>query len=221
MKNQVNLAELLKHTMVMGGSKDVRLNARAISRAYGVTLSSARESLAVLVSRGVLLEREAGEFIPKEISARDFQDLMAVRYLLQGTALRSSVDQGGKDWEIDIESAYNAIDAFDAGSADQAEFFFLYKRFHLSIISACNVWRLIHFVDMTLDQCALYFRHATSTDDEEREIRKPLHYWRDLEGHRRILIAVLNRDAEAASEQLSIHLLARNELPPGVSPEMN
>jgi len=143
-----------------------------------------------------------------------------VRYLLQGTALRASVDKGGPDWENAVEAAFEAMSAFDTEkSNDPANLFPLYKEFHLALIADCGVRRLIEFVDMTLDQCAAYFPPGASNDGAK--VRKSLDYWLDREGHGRLLAAALKRDAEAASEQLSIHLLARNFTTPEDAPRVN
>lgn len=152
---------------------------------------------------------KGGHLMSRELSNADFYELMALRYLLQGTALRASVEKGGLEWEIAVEAAFEAMRAFDTKkSGDPVEFFALYKEFHIAIIAECGVRRLIEFVDLTLDQCAAYLCPVLC--DDETEVRKPLDHWRDPYGHSRLLEAALNRDVEAASEQLSIHLLARN-----------
>lgn len=141
---------------------------------------------------------------------------MAVRFLLQGTALRASIADGGADWEEKLSRTYERLQSFHTMGDEPGkflEFLACYSAFHRALISACRLSKLLALLDIVFDQSSRYCRPADFRAEGAADVRKPMEYWRDPEGHERILLAALQRDPEAACEELRFHLLARISVP--------
>lgn len=194
------------------------------------TAALSREACALLVGHGLVALKSNDGYYVEQTSAEDLQEVMAVRFLLQGTALRAAIATGGAEWERNLNRAYKRLRSFRPLGKEQErqdidrnllEFLGRYREFHQSLISACRVAKLLSFIDILLEQGARYCRPADTVTPQAEDIRKPLQCWRDLEGHERILLATLEHDAEAACEELRFHLLTRIGAPSQDSTMLN
>ncbi|GGA86574.1 GntR family transcriptional regulator [Brucella endophytica] len=224
MRKIAGAARHVKDLIVSGQLEPgVRLDPELLAAHSGNTVETSREACALLVGHGLVELKSDDDYYVEQTGAKDLREVMAVRFLLQGTALRASIAAGDAEWEKNLERAYKRLIAFYPPDKDREgnnleknllEFLVRYREFHQALISACPVTKLLSLLDTLFDQGARYCRSADSGAAVLKHIPKPLECWRDPEGHERILLAALDRDPETASEELRLHLLTRIGAPP-------
>jgi GntR family transcriptional regulator, carbon starvation induced regulator len=219
MRKIAGAARRVKELIVSGRLEPgVRLDPELLAAHSRHTIETSREACALLVGHGLVALKSDDDYYVEQAGMNDLREVMAVRFLLQGTALRASIAAGGAEWEKNLERAYKRLSTFQPPAQGQEgenlekyllDFLARYREFHQALVSACPVTKLLSLLDILFDQGARYCRSAGSGTAMFQSIPKPLECWRDPEGHERILLAALDRDPEAASEELRLHLLTR------------
>jgi len=177
-----------------------RLRLERLKSDYGASINTLRESLNRLTGEGfVVIEGQRG-FAVAPVTQTEFQDLAALRLLLEGHAIRKSFARGDLDWEGRVVGAHHKLDRIETrlltGEAVDSE---LWKRcdkeFHHMLISACGSAELVEAHGSVFDRylryqiIAVIFRGAPAAQE-----------------HRALLDAALDRDADGAIAILQRHV---------------
>ena len=134
-------------------------------------------------------------------SNKKLAEITRTRCWLEEIALRESIANGDADWEERIVLAFHWL-ARAARSTDEATRFTSpeweehHREFHLALISACNSDILIGFCAELHQRSFRYRNLAEVVEYRDRH---------ELEEHRELQQAVLNRDADKAVELLRKH----------------
>ncbi len=185
-----------------------RLPFSELSERYGGSMSAIREGLQRLVEQGLVVSEPQLGFRVVSLSVEDLVDLTVARCEIEGLALRFAVQHGDLAWESEIVAALYSL---EHTPLDPTEPFLLedwiaaHQRFHEALIAACPNHRL-RTIASTLRDAAELYRHwsrqaegSTSARDVDDE-------------HRRIVDAVLARDADEAVRLLEQHLRTTAEM---------
>lgn len=198
----------LKNDIIRGRHRPrEKLRVEHLKREYGVSGSTLREALTMLIAdRLVIFEGQRG-FRVKPVSAEELIDLNRIRILLEKEAIRQSIARGDDEWEANVVSSFHmlgrATKAFAENLEDEAileEWERRHRAFHLSLIAAAPSEWLRHLVTLSYQQYERY-RHLFLVVAQE------FYKERDAEAeHAAILEAVLARDADAAARLIEEHV---------------
>jgi len=170
---------------------------------YGVGSGTLREALALLVSDALVVTQDQRGFHVKPISVTDFRDITQTRVLLECEALRQSIAHGDEVWEARVVAAFHLLGRVEAKLERAPDVHFNEREarntaFHQALIANCQSSWVKHFWGILYQQAERY-RRLTIT-------RKPIP--RDLHAeHQAIFDAALARDANAACDALSRHIM--------------
>ena len=177
-----------------------RLRLERLKTAYGTSINTLREALNRLTGEGfVVVEGQRG-FAVAPVTQAEFRDLAAMRFLLEGYALRQSFRNGDLDWEGRVVGAHHKLSQIEtrmlAGEDNLSE---LWKRcdkeFHHMLVSACGSRELLQAHGSIFDRylryqiIAVIFRGAPAANE-----------------HREMLAAALARDPDRAIAILENHI---------------
>ncbi|WP_407495746.1 GntR family transcriptional regulator [Pseudooceanicola sp. MF1-13] len=177
-----------------------KLRIETLKAEYGTGASPLREALSLLIPEGFVDRLENRGFRVSNVSREEFEDLNGMRCWMEGRALRSSIQRGGKDWEGKIVLAlYWFSQAFPTHEDTREQAFErrrLHKEFHMALISECDSPILLHLCDQLHDKNARYRSLVDYCVPSERNY---------LEEHEMIVEAALRRDGDAAVDLLVQH----------------
>ncbi|MCF3638354.1 FCD domain-containing protein [Rhizobium sp. TRM95111] len=165
-----------------------------------MSVTPVREALARLTAEGFTTLDDHRGYSVAVLSIEELRDLTANRKLLEGEALRLSVEHGDADWEGRLVAAHHMLARIpqardDIPSALRVEWEDKHRAFHATLISGCGSPILIEL-------CGKLFSRA----DRYRRMSASLTGGRDVVGeHRAIFDAALARDAPAAADLLRQH----------------
>lgn len=177
-----------------------RLKLDRLAGEYGVGIGTSREILGRLGSEGFVLAEGQRGFAVAPISPEGFQDVAAMRLLLETYALALSFAAGDLEWESRVVAAHYKLDILErrmlAGDGGATELWKKYDReFHQALIEACGSQTLMDLYDGVFDQylryqmVAVVFRGAIAAEE-----------------HRKLLAFALARDCDGACEVLAGHV---------------
>lgn len=167
---------------------------------YGASVSVIREALTRLVEARLVESEPRIGFRVASLSSEDFRDLTAIRIDLESRAVRYAIERGDMGWEAELVAKHHCL-ARTAFFIDQAaehvsaEWELAHAAFHRAVLAGCGSSRLIAMADVLSDGAQLYRRWA-----QPQECRRDI-----ASEHRRILQAVIDRDAKSAVQALSDH----------------
>ncbi len=167
---------------------------------YGASVSTLRELLSRLASEGLIVAEGLRGFEVAPVSARDMQEIAAMRELLECHAVRDSFAAGDMEWEGRVVSAHHKLGRMEkrmlAGDRSEAETWKHYDwEFHHALISACGSTALLEAHAAIYDKylryqiIAVVFRGALAAEE-----------------HEAMLKCALRRDAESAATLLQTHI---------------
>ena len=167
---------------------------------YGAGVSTLRELLSRLASEGLILAEGQKGFEVAPVSDADFQEVTALRLLLEAHAMEQSFAAGGLDWEGGVVAAHHKLAALErrllANEAVDVESWKRYDwEFHRALIAACGSRLLLQAHAAIYDRflryqmVAVVFRGQPAADE-----------------HRQLLDSALSRDSAAARQALAAHL---------------
>jgi DNA-binding GntR family transcriptional regulator len=194
---------LIRHDIVSAHySPGERLKPEELKERYTVGISPIREALLRLTAEGLVkLEGKRGFQVPSA-STSELVDIAKVRSELSCLALQEAISLGNDDWEAGIVAAFHRLErTFPLMLKNPREHAQEWERrnrdFHAALESGCNSPWLLHFNAMAFAQSERYRRHFVDygylLPDAQKE-------------HHDIMTAALNRNAEAACEQLRHHI---------------
>jgi DNA-binding GntR family transcriptional regulator len=177
-----------------------RLRLDRLSKDYGASVSTLREILSRLSSEGVVVAEGQRGFQVTPVSPAGFEDVAAMRLLLETHALPLSFAAGDLEWESRVVAAHHKLAFMErrmmAGDRAQTELWKRYDReFHQTLIEACGSQTLLDLYGGVFDQ---YLRYQMVAVVFRGEIA--------AEEHRFLLDSALARDADRACEVLSRHV---------------
>ena len=181
-------------------SPGARLRLDRLAKNYGASVSTLREILSRLSSEGLVLAEGQRGFQVMPVSPAGFEDVAAMRLLLETYALPLSFVAGDLEWESRVVAAHHKLAFMErrmmAGEREGTEPWKRYDReFHQSLIEACGSQTLLDLYGGIFDQ---YLRYQMVAVVFRGEIA--------AEEHRILLECALARDSDRACEVLTRHV---------------
>ena len=168
---------------------------------YGVGASPIREALNRLSVDGVVMRVDQKGFRVATISVAELDELIKTRCWLEETAIRESIAAGDDAWEERLVLAFHRL-AKAPRSAEQITYAInpdwevLHRAFHLALIGACGSRWLISYCEQLNDLADRYRQLAVRVTYPRRN---------ELDEHKAIMDAAVNRDSDRAVEVLMDH----------------
>lgn len=175
------------------------LRLAAVRTRYDAGLTPLREALFQLAAEGLVTVEGQRGFRAAPLSTQDLIDVTEQRVLLEGQALRLSIELGDLAWESQVLAAHHRL-AHTAmlernSMTPTAEWTEAHRVFHRSLVEACGSAWLLRFRDVLSDQSERYRRWSLRESPD-----------RDVAGeHRALAEATLARDADLAVRCLAEH----------------
>lgn len=173
-----------------------------LAKQFEVSTAVVREALIRLAERHLLVLAPNQGFRVVDISRQDLVDLTEMRVLLEGLALRGSVEKGDMAWEAGVVSTHHVLARTPflredgAGSTD--EWATAHNAFHDALGAGCGNRRLIDMTHMLRDSSELYRQLSAKAPTEQS---------RDVAGeHRQLMELAVARQADEAVRALEEHL---------------
>ncbi len=168
---------------------------------YGVGASPIREALNRLSVDGVVMRVDQKGFRVAGVSVAELDELIKTRCWLEETAIRESIASGDDAWEEQLVLAFHRLSKAPR-SADQVTYAInpdweiLHRGFHLALIGACGSRWLISYCEQLNDFADRYRQLAVRVAYPRRN---------ELDEHKAIMDAAVNRNADLAVECLMDH----------------
>ena len=177
-----------------------RLRLDRLANGYGASVSTLREILSRLSSEGLVLAEGQRGFRVAPVSPAGFQDVAAMRLLLETYALPLSFAAGDLEWESRVVAAHYKLAVMErrmvAGDHAETELWKRYDReFHQSLIDACGSQTLLDLYGGVFDQ---YLRYQMVAVVFRGRIA--------AEEHKSLLDCALERNSQRACEMLVRHV---------------
>jgi GntR family carbon starvation induced transcriptional regulator len=209
-------AEILSNVFAPGSP----LRLAALSKRYGTSMSVIREALVRLAEQHLVVLLPNQGFRVAEISREDLIDLTELRIMLEGLALRRSIERGDMEWEARVVSTHHVLERAELRREGEpgttAEWSSAHAAFHDALGVACGSPRLISMVRGLRDSSELYRQLSGAGEGEvERDIPAE---------HRELMELARDRRADEAVAALGRHfqrttdLLLRAVLVSGAAP---
>jgi DNA-binding GntR family transcriptional regulator len=178
----------------------LRLRLDRLALDYGASVSTLREILSRLSSEGLVIAEGQRGFRAAPVSPEGFEDVAAMRLLLETYALPLSFSAGDLEWESRVVAAHHKLAFMErrmlAGDQEGTELWKRYDReFHQSLIEACGSQTLLDLYGGVFDQ---YLRYQMVAVVFRGEIA--------AEEHRTLLDCALTRNADKACAVLTQHV---------------
>lgn len=177
-----------------------RLRLDRLAEDYGAGVSTLREILSRLSSEGLVVAEGQRGFQVAPVSSAGFEEVAAMRLLLETYAIPLSFAAGDLEWEARVVAAHYKLAALErrmvAGERDETALWKRYDReFHQVLIEACGSQTLMDLFGGVYDQYLRYQMIAVvfRGDIAARE-------------HRALLDCALTRDADEACSILDRHV---------------
>lgn len=185
-----------------------RLRLKELIETYNTGNSPMREALSRLSARGLVVREENRGFSVPHASKESLKELLKTRCWLEEIGLRESITAGGSEWEEGIVLAFHwlhqATNSDESSSGRKSPKWSKYHLgFHVALISACESSILIDFCTQLQGRSFRYSNLAKISNHAGRN---------ELEEHREIKDATLNRDADLAVSKLHKHYTTTLEI---------
>lgn len=185
-----------------------KLRLQFLTERYAVGNSPLREALNRLSANGMVQREENRGFRVSPASAEELSELIRTRCWLEEIALRESIRHGDAAWEEGVLVAYHRLSKRNRLSDEEYVTFDgtwedLHRAYHLSLLSACDSNILLDFCAQLHEQTLRYRNLSSMQAYRDRH---------ELDEHRAIRDAVLDRDADEAVELLRAHYRITGEI---------
>lgn len=172
------------------------IDEQALTEHYGISRTPLREALKVLASEGlVTLKPRRGCYVT-EISERDLDEIFTVMGLLEGQCARDATRQASASDLKALEKIHAELEQA-ANGGDINGFFEANQAFHHEVQRVADNRWLQHVIDDLRKVIKLSRHHSLFSDGRLEQ---------SLTEHRRILKAMLARDATAAELAMREHI---------------
>ena len=177
-----------------------KLKLETLRKNYNASMSTLRETLNRLASEGFVDALDQRGFFVTPVSKEDLMEVANLRVLLECHALKLSIDNGDTDWEGNLVSAHHKLRSMEqkmlSGDDSQKEDWKRYDwEFHLSLIEACGSRNLISLHSVLYDKYLRYQMLMLTHRGQEA-----------ADEHKKMLEAALDRNVEAATKTLTVHI---------------
>jgi len=168
---------------------------------YGVGASPIREALNRLSVDGVVMRVDQKGFRVATVSVAELDELIKTRCWLEETAIRESIAAGDDAWEERLVLAFHRLSKAPRSAerityAINPDWEVLHRAFHLALIGACGSRWLISYCEQLNDLADRYRQLAVRVTYPRRN---------ELDEHKAIMDAAVNRDPDRAVEVLMDH----------------
>lgn len=185
-----------------------KLRLKELIEKYDTGNSPLREALNRLSANGMVVREENRGFSVSPANTEELIELTRTRCWLEEIALRESIAHGNVAWEERIVLAFHwltrAAQSSDAATkVSSTQWEEHHREFHLALISACNSSILIDFCAQLHKRSFRYRNLAEVVEYRDRH---------ELEEHRELQQAVLDRDADRAVDFLKKHYAVTSEI---------
>jgi GntR family transcriptional regulator, carbon starvation induced regulator len=176
-----------------------RLRLQTLCENYDVSMSPLREALSALTGRGLVAQEGQRGFRVAAATSEDLRDIVETRIHIETLALRLSIELGGDEWEAGILAAHHRLERRPRSDDLLIDPLWekLHRTYHLALISACGLPRLLQFYETLTDNFDRYRRLAVLAAR-----RHP----RPKAAHAAIVKATLARDADRAAKLMAGHV---------------
>ena len=177
-----------------------KLKLETLRKNYNASMSTLRETLNRLASEGFVDALDQRGFFVTPVSKEDLMEVANLRVLLECHALKLSIDNGDTDWEGNLVSAHHKLSSMEqkmlSGDDSQKEDWKRYDwEFHLALIEACGSRNLISLHSVLYDKYLRYQMLMLTHRGQEA-----------ADEHKKMLEAALERNVEAATNTLTVHI---------------
>ncbi len=185
----------------------VRLKVQQLSATYGTGQAPLREALSQLAAEGLARRIEQRGFRVASADPACFLGLIRSRCLVEGLALRESIQRGDSAWEDAVAAAERRLqrlprsleaDRFVTNPAWESA----HRAFHAVLLAACDAPPLLAFCERLREEADRYRMLANAIAYPARDVGAE---------HAAIAEAALDRDADGAARLLSQHLASTGE----------
>lgn len=177
------------------------LRLAALAERYDASMSVVREALGLIAQHKLAVLSPNAGFRVVDISAEDLVAITELRVMLEGEALRRSVQHGDVEWEASVVSAHHVLERaaylLADGSGSTQEWSDAHAKFHEALVSACDNPRMLELTRSLRDGSELY-RQLSGTSVHGAT--------RDIPGEHRELMELATARDPAAAEALERHL---------------
>lgn len=176
-----------------------RLRLQSLCKTYDVSMSPLREALATLAGMGLVVQEVQRGFRVAPASCDDLRDVTETRVKLETMALRLAMERGGPDWEASILAAHHRL-ARNPRTTDRLideTWEGLHRTFHMALIAACGLPRLLSFCDVLHNHFDRYRRIAVLRARRHPTLRSR---------HADMVDAVLAKQWDRAPQLLEEHI---------------
>jgi DNA-binding GntR family transcriptional regulator len=185
-----------------------RLKIQELCTRLSVSLGAIREALSRLTSEGLVVAEPQRGFRAAPISAEDLKDLTEVRIEVETLCIRRAVEVGDVNWESRLVAAYHRLSrtperAPDDPARTNDDWAQAHAAFHLALVDGCDSPWLLRLHCQLYDQSERYRRLSVSLAKRTRNIE---------DEHRKIMDAMLARNAEKAIALVTAHLGATTRI---------
>jgi len=178
-----------------------KLSVKMLSERYDCGASPLREALNHLANEGWVVRIDKRGFFVSRTSESEFRDILFNRCFWEAEALRRSIAYGDESWEERVVMSHFRLTGLgpekeDMSQALDQEWEAAHKRFHMSLISACQSDILYSSCERLYDLNIRYrFLSGRMSYPDRRLIAE----------HNRIRDLTLARDSDAAVAALQAH----------------
>jgi len=175
-----------------------KIRAAAVRKRFNTAGSPVREALNRLLSEGFVALEEQKGFRVAPVSAQELQELVKTRCWIDGLAIRQSIERFDLQWEENLILALHHLSRAhrsETGQAGTSDWEVRHKDFHLALIAGCGS-RWIERISAQLFDAAERYRLLALEQVLERD---------ELQEHRDLVDACINRDADRAINLLDHH----------------
>lgn len=190
------------------------LRLEALSERYGVSFTPLREALNQLQAEGLVTSSGMRGFRVPPVTLPEMWQTIHARVLVETEAMALAFSRGNVDWEIDVVSAYHALNRMremvnegrDLSIDEREAVERRHEHFHLTLLSPCSSDILLRLIGNLHRQSERYRRRWVSRSEPET-----LGNAAPDEDHEALMQAALARDTDTASRILRRHLMATGE----------
>jgi DNA-binding GntR family transcriptional regulator len=176
-----------------------RLRLQTMCDTYQVSMSPLREALAGLAGRGLVIQEGQRGFRVARASAGDLRDVTETRVNIETTALRLSIERGDDAWEAAVLAAHHRLRRRPRSEKLLVDETWeeLHRGYHIALIAACGLPRLLGFCTMLHDHFDRYRRLAVLHGGRHPLLKS---------NHATIVKAALAKDTKRAEDLLATHI---------------
>jgi len=201
-----SLHERIRQDIILGALQPAsKLKLEKLSKSYGVSVNTLRESLSRLAADGMVVAEGQKGFTVLPVSIEDLREITEMRQLLECHALRQSIANADLDWEARLVGAYHKLSKVEALVEAEPEMYGeAWERYNLEFHEALIANWLKLFHRAMYDHSQRYRMLSLQT--------KPFPRSQSAKEHQQILDAAIARDADTAERILAGHILKGAEM---------